>query len=41
MVTTLKILWAIRSQAPKCVNDKHMEKVQRLDEYGHEENGHL
>ena len=41
MVKTLKILWEIRSQAPKCVNDKHMDMVQRLDEYGHEEIGHL
>ena len=40
MVKMLKILWAIGSEAPKCVNDEHME-VQRLDEYGREETGHL
>ena len=26
--------WAIRSQAPKAVIDKAMEKVQRLDSFG-------
>jgi hypothetical protein len=26
--------WAIRSQAPKVVIDKTMEKVQRLDSFG-------
>ena len=40
MVKTLKFK-AIRSQAPKCNNDKHMEKVQRLDGCGFEEIGHL
>ena len=50
MVTTLKFK-AIRSQVPKCkicesnetykVDDKHMEKVQRLDGCGYEEIGHL
>ena len=51
MVKTLKFK-TIRSQAPKCVNicesnetykvdDKHMEKVQRLDGCGFEEIGHL
>ena len=33
MVTMLKFK-AIRSQVPKCVKDKHMEKVQRLDGCG-------
>lgn len=37
----VKDTWTIRSQAPKFINDKNMEKVQRVDGGGDEEFGQL